>query len=414
MKFVLLLLLIVSSNLMAQESGTSVAELQKIVNDTLASKWYERIQMRGYAHFRYNRLLETNSKLAHPTNDKSVGNKKGFFLRRARLTFFGEVSDRVYIYIQPDFSQDVGTGSMTQNYFQIRDAYFDYALSENKEWRIRTGISKVPFGFDNLQSSSNRPALDRSDAINTAAPNERDTGVFLMYGPNEVRKRFKELTSNNLKGSGDYGMIAIGAYNGQSLNKKEENNDLHRVIRLTYPFKLASGQFIEASLQAYEGKFKTAGSKEEGTAPDITVIKTDAKDYYDQRSAASLIYYPQPFGFQLEYNIGTGPQWDKSKEAVVSKQLKGGYALVNYQTNYKNHRFFPYVRYQEYQGGRKIDNANRMETREWEFGTEWQPNPALEITIAYSQSDRVIESATKASNTDEKGQYLRLQAQFNY
>ena len=402
MKFILLLLLIISSNVIAQESGTPVADLQKIVNDTLASKWYERIQMRGYAHFRYNRLLETNSKLIHPTGDKSVGNKNGFFLRRARLTFFGEVSDRVYIYIQPDFSQDVGSGSMTQNYLQIRDAYFDYAISENKEWRIRTGISKVPFGFDNLQSSSNRPALDRSDAINTAAPNERDTGVFVMYAPNEIRKRFKELTSNNLKGSGDYGMIAIGAYNGQSLNKKEENNDLHRAIRLTYPFKLTSGQFIEASLQAYEGKFKTAGTD------------TTPKDYYDQRSAASLIYYPQPFGFQLEYNVGIGPEWDKAKAAVVSKNLKGGYALVNYQTNYKNHRFFPYVRYQEYEGGRKIDNGNRMETREWEFGTEWQPNPALEITIAYSQSDRVIESATKASNIDEKGQYLRLQAQFNY
>ena len=177
---------------------------------------------------------------------------------------------------------------------------------------------------------------------------------------------------------------------------------MHRAIRLTYPFKLTSGQFIEASLQAYEGKFKTAGTD------------TTPKDYYDQRSAASLIYYPQPFGFQLEYNVGIGPEWDKAKAAVVSKNLKGGYALVNYQTNYKNHRFFPYVRYQEYEGGRKIDNGNRMETREWEFGTEWQPNPALEITIAYSQSDRVIESATKASNIDEKGQYLRLQAQFNY
>ena len=55
-----------------------------------------------------------------------------------------------------------------------------------------------------------------------------------------------------------------------------------------------------------------------------------------------------------------------------------------------------------------------MQTREWEFGTEWQPNPALEITAAYAISERTVESATSAQNSNENGQLLRLQAQFNY
>ena len=392
---VLLFTILFALSAYAQERSTSLSEVQKVVNDTLASKWYEKIQLRGYAHFRYNRLLESNRDYLNSSNDKSIGDKKGFFLRRARLTFFGEVSDRVYIYIQPDYAQDAGDSG--QNYFQIRDAYFDYALTPDKEWRIRSGVSKVPFGFDNLQSSSNRPALDRSDAINTAAPNERDTGVFLMYAPSEIRKRFKDLTSNNLKGSGDYGMFAIGAYNGQTLNKGEKNNDLHRIVRVTYPFKLQSGQFIEASLQAYEGQYRA-------TTPD--------KDFYDQRTAASLIYYPQPFGFQMEYNIGQGPDYNKTSGNVENRELKGGYVQVNYQTILNEDRYFPYVRYQEYEGGRKLDNGNHMETRELEFGTEWQPNSALELTVAYAISDRKVESAT--STTDETGQLLRLQAQFNY
>lgn len=408
MKAFLLLLLILVNSAFAQEKGTSLADMQKVVNDTLGSKWYERIQLRGYAQFRYNRLFETNSNLTHPTNDKSMGNNKGFFFRRARLNFYGDVTDRVYMYIQFDYSQDTGVGSMPQNFLQIRDAYFDYALTEDKEWRVRTGISKVPFGFETMQSSGNRGPFDRSDAINTGAPNERDTGVLLMYAPTEIRKRFKELVSNNLKGTGDYGMFTIGAYNGQSLNKGEENNDLHRAVRLTYPFKLASGQFIEASLQAYEGQFKTSGS----TA--ATGIATTAQDYYDQRSAASLIVFPQPLGFQAEYNIGQGPEYDKDKLKVVNSNLNGGYVMVNYQTTFKNDRYFPYVRYQEYDGGRKIDNGNRMQTREWEFGTEWQPNPALEITAAYAVSNRIVESATTAQNSNQNGQLLRLQAQFNY
>lgn len=378
----------------AQEQGTSLAQIQKAIDNTLSNKWYERIQLRGYSQFRYNRLAESNRDLKCSSCDKSIGDNQGLFLRRARLTFFGDVSDKVFVYIQPDYATDAGS---SQNYFQIRDAYFDYALSENKEWRARFGVSKVPFGFENLQSSSNRAPLDRDDAINTAAPNERDTGVFLMWSPIEIRKRFKELTSNNLKGTGDYGLLAIGAYNGQTLNKPEKNNDLHRVVRLTYPFKLENGQFIEASIQAYEGKYTDEADS----------------DFYDQRSAASFIVYPQPLGFQVEYVVGSGPEYSPEEGKVITDELKGGYVMVNYQTYWNQDRLFPFVRYQEYQGGRKLEDGRLYETREWEVGTEWQPNPAFELTAAYAISDRRFQSdATDRSH--EKGSMLRLQAQFNY
>ncbi|MFZ4713781.1 MAG: porin [Bacteriovoracaceae bacterium] len=401
MSFIYLIIVLLSVRAHAEpyeQGSTSLADIHKIVNETLATKWYERLQLRGYAQIRYNRLMETNPDFNSSSTDRSIGSNKGFFLRRARLILFGEVTDRAYIYIQPDYAQDSTAGSTPQNYLQIRDAYFDYALSQDKEWRVRTGISKVPYGFSNLQSSSNRAPLDRDDALNTGAPNERDTGVFLMYAPTEVRKRFKDLANNTLKGSGDYGMLAIGAYNGQTLNKPEENNDLHRVVRVTYPFKFASGQFIEASLQAYEGKYKLS----------------TGQNFYDQRSALSFIYFPQPFGLQVEYNVGTGPEYDKNMRAVTQKRLNGGYAQINYAHNYKNHRFYPYLRFQDYDGGRKLDNGNHFVTTEWELGSEWQPNSALELTVAYAISDRLVESGTSTQNIDERGQLLRLQAQFNY
>lgn len=393
---ILLIIILLSFSGAFAQSAHSVGEIQKTVNETLSTKWYEKIQIRGYSHFRYNRLGETNRDLNCHACDKSIGDKQGFFMRRARLTFFGEVSDKVYIYIQPDYATDAAT---SQNYFQLRDAYFDYALTQDKELRIRSGVSKIPFGFSNLQSSSNRAPVDRDDALNTGAPNERDTGIFLMYAPVEIRKRFKELTSNNLKGTGDYGMLALGAYNGQSLNKAEKNNDLHRVIRFTYPFKLQSGQFIEASVQAYEGKFNTTSVE---------------KDYYDQRSAASFIFYPQPFGFQAEYTLGQGPEYDYRIDDVRVKNLKGWYAQINYQVYWQDNRFFPYARVQEYQGGRKLDtNATSVGSREWEFGSEWQPNQAFELTVAYALSDRMNQSSS-SNKTHERGNLIRLQAQFNY
>ena len=396
----LLLTVFISGYSTAQSEGTDLATIKKTINDTLASKWYEKIQLRGYAQVRYNRLGETNNELKCDACDKSIGDNQGLFLRRARLTFFGEVNDRVFVYIQPDYATDAGS---SQSYFQIRDAYFDYALSENKDFRIRTGISKVPFGFENLQSSSNRAPLDRDDAINTAAPNERDLGVYFMWSPTEIRKRFKELTSNSLKGSGDYGLFAIGAYNGQTLNKAEKNNDLHRVVRVTYPFKLKSGQFIEASLQAYEGQYAAVVD----TSTGVT------EDFYDQRSAASLIIYPQPLGLQVEYTIGQGPEFSPEDGRVVTDELKGGYAMLNYQVFTQNARYFPFVRYQEYEGGRKLDDGKLYETREWEFGTEWQPNSAFELTAAYAISDRLYQSSASNRNR-QSGNMIRLQAQFNY
>ncbi len=409
MKSWLLLFLFLTQLTFAQsEKGTSLAEIQKVVNETLLSKWYERIQLRGYAQFRYNRLLEDNNKLTCRSCDSSMGDKQGFFMRRARLTFYGDVNDRVFVYIQPDYATNATAGGNTQqNYFQIRDAYFDYHLTESKEWRVRTGISKVPFGFDVLQSSSNRAALDRSDAINTSAPNERDTGVFLMYAPTEVRKRFKELANASLKGTGDYGMIAIGAYNGQTLGRQEKNNDLHRAVRLTYPFKLDNGQFIEVSVQAYEGKFST-------------VEQGQDEDFYDQRSAASFIYYPQPFGFQAEWTIGQGPEFDSSTNKIEQNDLEGGYAQINYNLNIDNQRFFPYVRYQQYDGGKKnLTGAEYTKMNEWEFGTEWQPHAAFELVAAYAIADRRTQSAAGSDpktggKNHQMGNLLRLQAQFNY
>ena len=93
----------------------------------------------------------------------------------------GDIHERVSLYFQSDFAQSTaqfGTTFNNQDFAQIRDLYADLFLTKDKEWRIRGGISKVPFGFETLQSSQQRLALDRTDAINSAAPNERDIGFF--------------------------------------------------------------------------------------------------------------------------------------------------------------------------------------------------------------------------------------------
>jgi hypothetical protein len=74
---------------------------------------------------------------------------------------------------------------------------------------VRVGQSKVPFGFENLQSSQNRLTLDRNDALNSAVANERDLGAFFYWAPSKIRERFAMLVKDGYKGSGDYGVFAF-------------------------------------------------------------------------------------------------------------------------------------------------------------------------------------------------------------
>ena len=137
--------------------------------------WTESFSIRGYLQVRYNRLLETNDLLKCEQCDRSWGENGGFFIRRARIIFSGNIHDRVYMYIQPDFASSASTTNL--HFAQIRDAYFDVALDAKKEFRVRIGQSKIPYGFENMQSSQNRLPLDRHDALNSAVSNERDLGA---------------------------------------------------------------------------------------------------------------------------------------------------------------------------------------------------------------------------------------------
>src|SRR5688572_13845810 len=85
--------------------------------------WYERLSVRGYAQLRYNRSFSTNPNLVSDQGDKSIGDKNGLFLRRARVILSGEASKWVSVYIQPDFASSPATGVL--NFAQLRDWYAD-------------------------------------------------------------------------------------------------------------------------------------------------------------------------------------------------------------------------------------------------------------------------------------------------
>ncbi len=120
-------------------------------------KWYDNITIRGYTQIRYNRLLETNENLGCEQCDRSWGKNGGFFILRMRIIFFGQIHKNVYLYLQPGFASSPSSDRL--NFAQIRDAYLDVGVDKDNEFRFRIGQSKIPYGFENMQSSQNRTPI---------------------------------------------------------------------------------------------------------------------------------------------------------------------------------------------------------------------------------------------------------------
>jgi phosphate-selective porin len=396
----------ISIFIFVQFTATAQVLPQKKDSSVSSLKWYNSFSIRGYMQVRYNRLLETNDQLKCEQCDRSWGENGGIFIRRMRIIFYGQISKQIYFYIQPDFASSASSTNL--HFGQLRDAYIDAGVDKENEFRFRIGQSKIPFGFENMQSSQNRLPLDRNDALNSAFSNERDLGVFFYWAPKETRKLFSSLVSDGLKGSGDYGVFAFGAFNGQTANKPELNNSLHLVSRLSYPFKYKN-QIIEPGIQAYTGKFVIPKDQLS------TGVKTTADlSYLDQRVAASLILYPKPFGIQAEYNIGKGPEYNKLTDSIEVQKLSGGYVTLNYKMSFKNQLVYPFVRYQYYDGGKKHEKDARSYTvKELEMGIEWQPVKYFELVAMYTISNRRFEDYS-LKNNQQAGQLLRLQAQVNF
>lgn len=363
--------------------------------------WYDRLSIRGYAQLRYNRLLETNEKLKCPTCDRSIGENGGFFLRRARLIISGEVTDRITVTVLPDFSTEVGG---RENTVVLRQFYAEVSLDRAQTARARIGQSGVPTSFEAMQSSSLRAPFDRSDAMDSSAPGEQDLGVFLFWTPRVAKRRFRELATQALKGTGDDGTIAVGVYNGQGGNRAELNDVPHVVARAAYPFRVG-GHYVEVGAHAYTGTYTIASTQRRPTVGG-------GDDFTDRRAGAALVVFPQPLGLQAEWTVGRGPEYDAATNSIVERPQRGGYAMVSYSV--PGRHLLAYARAQYFHGAFKTDpDARSSVVHDYEPGLEWAVEEGLELTAAYAISNRHYRDSAAPDN-HQRGRFLRLQAQFSF
>ena len=411
-----------------QADKQATAASQALTKDLLKKEWFGKMAIRGYVQTRYTHVFgsggDNASTTLHSPTEPNISERDSIFMRRARMIFSGDVHDHLYLYAQLDWQAGVNSGYNEANAsgLQTRDMYGDISLDHDKEHRIRIGISKVPYGFVNLQSSQNRLSIERPEALNSAVEGERDLGLYYMWADKTARARFRELVQLGLKGSGDYGVFTVGAYNGQGLNKYDANRAPHVVARLAYPFKLDNGQFFELGLGGYDGKFVlNTGTSNSTITGNFATNAKNATQYVDRRVAANFVWYPQPFGMEAEWTAGEGPQQGVTYNSsgtgtangkVTIENLHGGYVLFNYKADTDIGTIIPFTRWSYFDGARKFKNASAQNVNELDFGVEYQPWPCFEVALLYTRT--LYRTNTDRPNMDLVKDVDRVTCQLQY
>ena len=417
--------LLVKKGIITAEERAQALEQAAVANLRSGPKeiaWYDKLSIDGYTQFRQTEQLNGAARLTGGLPaDRSVGTDESFVIRRGRFKISGDFG-RVFLYSQLDFAASTGA---TRFALQARDLYADIALDEAKEHRVRVGLSKVPYGWVNLQSSQNRLTMERPEALNSAVEGERDQGLYYMYASAESRALFKTLVKEGFKGSGDYGVFTVGAYSGAGLNVPDNNQEVHALARISYPWVSASGQMYEAGIGAYAGRFKVTTADIGGggftaaqlnSAMDAVDRRDRADGFNDRRSFATFIIYPQPWGLEAEWTTGQGPQMNSTRTNITTESLQGGYVMLNYRHKYgEQSELIPFVRWNYFDGARKFaNNAPKMVVNEIDLGFEWQWRKEVELSLQYTFAKERSNNSTTNPTVITDSQRLALQVQFNY
>lgn len=368
-----------------QRAALATAE-QGIVSNP---RWYERIRIAGYVQTRYSVI--SNGKCDISLSDSNAcNNPQKFYFRRIRMPISGQVSDRLFFYLQPAFE---GDGFNTGNSVDLVDAFADYLLTKDREFRFRFGMHRVLNAFDTFRTSSQRQELDRHESIQSGAPGERDLGISFYWTPTSSQMLYQQLTQYH-NGPGDYGNFALQIVNGQGRNKIEQNADKMVAVRLAHPFELPNGRLFEIGTQAYHNQFVATniGSPTSTAATRCkSALKTGSSgssatggcQVLDERISAYFWTPPQPWGIMMEGTIGRGPQRDQNG-ILRETALHGGYIQGNYTWRYSDTGIItPYVRWGEYYGGNKNSQGVSYLTRNVNAGLVWEPDTHWRFVAEY-------------------------------
>ena len=305
------------------------------------------IKFSGYTQARYRQ-------------DKTLNND-GFDIRRVRLNFQGDITERFDYRTQAEF----GAGSV-----KLLDAIIGYKV--NPYLKLSVGQTFIPFSQENLISNTKLETINRSQVVEALAARSQD-----VIGDQNGRDIGVQ-ASGSIFPKADYNLFdyAFGIFNGSGINSSDKNEQKDFVGRLVFhPLKEWS---IGSSY--YNGYGSWA------TAPSTTIRKNDR-----DRIGAEFAYVKDPFSLKGEYIKGND-----------GATKKDGWYL---QTGYF---FIP----KKFQGVFKFDtydpntDVDTNETNVYTLGGNWYFNKWAFLQVNYEFKDQ------RAKEIDDNALIGQLTLQF--
>ncbi|MGQ9732420.1 MAG: porin, partial [Candidatus Zipacnadales bacterium] len=318
--------------------------------------WHETVKINGYTQVRW--MYYPDVAASEPNNE--------FLVRRSCVTVQANPDERSTAKVQID----VGEGEVV-----VKDAWLQYALGGEGEWRLRFGQQQVPFMYENLTSANQLISLERNLLARNATLGVRDTGLALMWTPKRDAELFSRLNSE--EGAGDYGTAAVGLWSGQGLNNPESNDHKHLTLRYSKPFSFAGDRCAEVGASYLTGRYTSA---------------IGSQDFSEHLFGVHLYAPARPYGFLGELYTGQ----------TEGDHVHGFSAMGLWRPTDEGLTF---LRYDEYNGPRRGKGLGNIYNRDrWSVGYAHQLSRAMELTGEYD----FIDTATGSEDT------FGLQLQLSY
>lgn len=333
--------------------------------------------------------------------EKTNGYNNTFFIRRARVKFTYEATDRIKFVIQPDFS----TGNL-----QLKDAYAVVNIPKLKDWTLWAGQMNRP-DYEVEYSSSQREVIERSRYTTTIYPGEREIGAKLEYNGSKVPLLFQVMVMN-------------GNFTGTQAKDVDSKKDV--MARLVYTFKMpGAGLGIDLGASGYFGGNLAKTNKYVRESDGIIDSLGSVWKYLDKHWAGGefRIFSDLLGGMSLkaEYVAGINSAASTvAANATMAQKLASPNTYNNFQGYYiyfikniglKNQLV---ARYDYYDPNTKLSGdaaGTSVNYKTWTFAWQYYLNDNIRITLNYLIPKNET-NATYPTDIKDNIFTVRVQAKF--
>jgi hypothetical protein len=252
------------------------------------------------------------------TSPTDSGSSTDAFLRRNRITLFGQYNDYVGFYAQLEAGNDSKVGQDNKSIY-YRDAYV--TLDYRDELRFIVGRFKNTFSRENLEACLDPLTMDRSEVLAyTPFGGSRDTGLAIWGNLMDAKLQYRVMIADGREGD----------------NVAKDNPRL--TARMHYSLWDVEPDY--GYLGTYLGTkkvltFGAAVDKQKGVAYANYPSRTDIKDYtgttldaFMEIPTASGVYTLSAASF--DYDTGNAFNQSPDPDLTVNTDLKGYYVKAGY------------------------------------------------------------------------------------